>query len=191
METPNFKLLFLIIFQVLTREKFLAQSEIRPLTWAKSVNLPPFYNLYQVDDSVYRSEQPTSAGMHALDSMGFKSVLSLRNLLTDKSAGKGTNLNLCQYRINTWTITYQEVVASLRILLAVDKPVLVHCKHGSDRTGCVIAAYRMTVQGWTKEAAIKEFREGGYGFHEEWFENILVLLEGIDVEQLRAELGIK
>ncbi len=191
MKTPNFKLLFLIIVLVLSREKFLAQSEIRPLTWAKSVNLPPFYNLYKVDDSVYRSEQPTPEGMRALDSMGIKSILSLRNLLTDKSAGKRTKLNLCQYRINTWTITYQEVVASLRILINVEKPVLVHCKHGSDRTGCVIAAYRMAVQGWTKEAAIKEFREGGYGFHEEWFENILVLLEGIDVEQLRAELGIK
>ena len=187
--TNYFKLIIVVIFALFSN-RFNAQSTIRPINWAKQISLSPFYNLYKVDDFVYRSEQPTPEGMKALDSMGIKSILSLRNILSDKSAAKGTKLTLCQYRINTWTISYQEVVASLRILIDVDKPVLVHCKHGSDRTGCVIAAYRMAVQGWTKEDAIKEFREGGYGFHEDWFENILVLLEGIDVDQLKAELGI-
>lgn len=167
-----------------------AQTEIRPTTWAHKLKISPFYNLYKVDDFVYRSEQPTKEGMNALDSMGIKSILNLRNILSDKNEAQGTKLTLCQFRINTWTITYEEVVASLRILINVDKPVLVHCKHGSDRTGCIIAAYRMAAQGWTKAEAIKEFREGGYGFHEELFENILELHEKIDIEQLRAELDI-
>ncbi len=166
------------------------QNEIRPIAWAHKLEIPPFYNLYKVDDYVYRSEQPTKQGMKALDSMGIKSVVSLRNILNDKKVGKDTKLNLCQYKINAWTITYQEVLESLRIIINVNKPTLVHCKHGADRTGCVIAAYRMAVQGWSKTEAIKEFREGGYGYHEALFENILELLEKIDIEQLRAELGI-
>ena len=48
------------------------QNEIRPITWAHKPETPPFYNLYKVDDYVYRSEQPTKQGMKALDSMGIK-----------------------------------------------------------------------------------------------------------------------
>ena len=43
-------------------------------------------------------------------------------------------------------------------------PVLVHCKHGADRTGCIVALYRIVFQSWSKEAAIDEMHNGGYGF---------------------------
>ena len=44
-------------------------------------------------------------------------------------------------------------------------PVLVHCLHGSDRTGTIVAMYRIVEQGWTREAAIAEMTGGGYGYH--------------------------
>ena len=44
-------------------------------------------------------------------------------------------------------------------------PFFVHCQHGSDRTGVCIAAYRIVVQGWTKQDAIREMTGGNYGFH--------------------------
>ncbi len=35
-------------------------------------------------------------------------------------------------------------------------PVLVHCAHGSDRAGVMIAVYRMAFQGWSEDMAKKE-----------------------------------
>jgi protein-tyrosine phosphatase len=34
--------------------------------------------------------------------------------------------------------------------------VFVHCKRGADRTGAVIAAYRIEHEGWNSAAALKE-----------------------------------
>ncbi|RYZ83219.1 MAG: hypothetical protein EOO68_33290 [Moraxellaceae bacterium] len=46
--------------------------------------------------------------------------------------------------------------------------VLVHCQHGSDRTGLVIAMYRIIYQHWPIEHAKQEMKQGGFGFHPIW-----------------------
>ncbi|MCE2743296.1 MAG: dual specificity protein phosphatase family protein [Fluviicola sp.] len=160
----------------------------RPLDWAKKVELNPMYNLYKVDDDLYRSEQPTKEGMVALESMGIKSIVNVRNILNDRREGKATKLDLYKKRINTWTIKYSEIIDALRLIQKAPKPVLIHCKHGSDRTGCIVAAYRMAFMNWTKEEAIKEFQLGGYGYHEDAFPNILKLLKSINEEKLINDL---
>lgn len=43
--------------------------------------------------------------------------------------------------------------------------VYVHCLHGNDRTGAVVATYRHLFQHWTKKAALEEARR--LGFHVE------------------------
>lgn len=45
------------------------------------------------------------------------------------------------------------------------KPIYVHCLHGVDRTGFVIAARRMAM-GWTYDAAVAEMKS--IGFHS-WY----------------------
>jgi rhodanese/phosphatase family protein len=44
------------------------------------------------------------------------------------------------------------------------QPVFIHCRNGSDRTGTAIAVYRVAVEGWSREEAIDEMVQGGYGF---------------------------
>jgi tyrosine-protein phosphatase SIW14 len=68
------------------------------------------------------------------------------------------------------------------------KPVLVHCWHGSDRTGSVVAAYRIVFQNWTPAAALDELRHGGFGYHEKWFPNIITLFETLDADALRQRV---
>ena len=37
-----------------------------------------------------------------------------------------------------------------------NQPVLVHCKNGVDRTGYMVALYRIEKEGWSKERALAE-----------------------------------
>jgi protein tyrosine/serine phosphatase len=81
-------------------------------------------------------------------------------------------------------------VAFLRIATDPKRtPVFVHCRHGSDRTGTMAAVYRIAVQGWTKEQAIAEMTQGGFGFHAT-FDNLIEYIRGLDIEAIRREAGL-
>ncbi len=51
----------------------------------------------------------------------------------------------------------------------------------------MIAMFRIIEQGWTKEEAIQEMVEGGYGFNRAWI-NIVQYLKQVDVEGIRKNL---
>jgi len=126
--------------------------------------------------------------MKVVEGTGIKTLVNLRNVRKDNRKSRGTDLRLVHIPINTWKMSYEDVVKAMKALQSAEKPVLLHCIHGSDRTGVVTAAYRIVEQGWTKEAAVDEFLNGGYGYHSGWFPNILRLIESLDVERLKADL---
>jgi protein tyrosine/serine phosphatase len=57
----------------------------------------------------------------------------------------------------------QYALAVARVHRAVEdgERVLVHCSAGTQRTGAVIALYRLFVQGWTPDAAMAEMEQYG------------------------------
>ena len=75
-------------------------------------------------------------------------------------------------------------------VITKNPPVLVHCRHGADRTGLIIAIYRILYQNWTVDEAKDELINGGFGFHES-FENIPQELDKIDFGSLRTQLGLQ
>jgi tyrosine-protein phosphatase SIW14 len=156
---------------------------------SEKINAVNFHNLYKVNDFIYRSEQPNSLGMLELKSIGVKTVINLRNRKNDNNENKEAQLILKHIPINTWKFSYEDIVETLIEMKNAEKPVVIHCLHGSDRTGATIAAYRMAFDNWTKEAAISEFTEEKFGYHETWFPKILVLLQAIDIEQLKKDVG--
>jgi tyrosine-protein phosphatase SIW14 len=178
---------FLLVVLLAVNVHVNAQSERQLAVKIEAENL---YNLHKVDDVLYRSEQPAANGMSELEMIGLKSVVNLRRTRKDNRKARKTNLELHHVRINTWTIDYENLVAALKAIDRAQKPVLIHCMHGSDRAGAVTAAYRIAFNGWTKEEALKELRFGGFGFHESWFPNIVQLIESIDEQQLRKDAGI-
>ena len=62
-----------------------------------------------------------------------------------------------------------------------------HCQHGSDRTGTIIALYRMVIQNWSKEQAIAEMIQPKFGFHGVW-KNIIRYLNRVDVVSMREKV---
>lgn len=159
----------------------------RPAQWAMPLTLKGADNLHKVNDSLYRSEQPTALGMRNLaDSLGIRTVINLRAFHSDKKKIKGTRLNLREIEIDTWALDDKEVIRALRVIRWEGKgPYLVHCLHGADRTGTVNAMYRMVFQGWSREEAIREMTHGGYRFHAVW-KNILKYLKTVDIAAVKA-----
>ncbi len=164
--------------------------DTRPSSWSQKADVEGLSNLYKVDEHLYRSEQPHSMEIKKLSDFGIKTILNLRNTRNDNRESKATNLNLNlnHVPINTWRISYDDLVRSMIIIRKAEKPVLVHCLHGSDRTGAVVAVYRIVDGGWTKEEAIKELQQGGYGYHQKWFPNIIELIASLDVEKFKADV---
>ena len=161
----------------------------RPAAWAVPIVLEGVPNLHKVSDTLYRSAQPTAVGMQNLKKLGIKTVINLRTFHSDRDELKETGLENEHIYMKTWHSEDEDAVRFLQIATDPERaPVLVHCQHGADRTGELCAAYRIVVQGWTKEAAIKEMTEGGFGFHAIWG-NIPSWIKNLDVEALQKEIA--
>ncbi|WP_169313279.1 tyrosine-protein phosphatase [Solitalea canadensis] len=161
-----------------------AQTLTRSEKWGKPVERNYLHNLYSICETVFRSEQPDSLAFSELSTMGVKSILNLRDKHSDSKLVGGLPLNLYNVNMKASDFSDKEIVESLQILHKSPKPVLVHCKHGSDRTGVVIAMYRIVFQNWTKKEAIDEMINGNYGFHQK-YTNIPLYIEQVNVEKIR------
>ncbi|MFC5473984.1 dual specificity protein phosphatase family protein [Paraherbaspirillum soli] len=162
----------------------------RPLNWAQSVAGTPVNNLHQITPLLYRSAQLSKDDVPRLQQLGIKKVISFRAFHSDDKILAGSQIAMQRIPVNTWHIRDQDMIAALKALrnLEQDGPVLIHCQHGADRTGLVSALYRVVYQGWSKEQALNELQNGGYGFHAIW-QNIKWYLESVDVEKLRREVN--
>lgn len=157
---------------------------------AQKVSSVYFKRLYRLNDSVYRSEQPSKKGFRELKASGIKTIINLRRLKDDHKKAKNTQLHLEHLRLKSSEINEQDIITALQILLNAEKPVLIHCWHGSDRTGIITAAYRIVVENWPKEKAIEEFRQPEFGYHENWYPNLVTLLNTLDITKIKEALGI-
>ena len=164
----------------------------RPASWAQRVMLEDVPNLHQVSATLYRSAQPASAqGMRSLKEKGVATIVNLRSFHSDREEIGETELVYEHIYMKAWHPERKEIVRFLQIVTDPRRtPVLVHCQHGADRTGTMCAWYRVAVQGWTKDEAIREMTQGGFGFHEIW-QNLPSWISELDVESIRRDAGIK
>ena len=156
-------------------------------TTATAVEVSGCGNLYQVSKALYRGEQPTEEGFQELEKLGVKTVVNLRNLHSDRKKLEGTSLGYEHIRMEAWDPELEQIEAFLNIVADPDKqPVFVHCMHGSDRTGTMVAVYRIVIEGWEVDKAIEEMQKGPFGFHE-IFSGLPKFIEELDIESLRSQ----
>lgn len=156
------------------------------LAAALSACTGPTPNLHRVDAKVWRSGQPDRRDFRDLQKAGIRQVLCLRKWHDDQ----GLATDLTQYRVpmEASRLNDEEMFAALSILVRSEGPILVHCWHGADRTGAVVALYRMVVQRWPRERAIAELMETRYGHHANTFPNIREYLLQVDIGRMRRRL---
>jgi tyrosine-protein phosphatase SIW14 len=123
-------------------------------------------NFHQVNSHLYRGAQPKPDGLGKLKAMGVRTIVNLRGE-DDHTRAEGEEartLGLAYYNISLPEFSRpkdEEVQRVLDIIDAPDnQPVFVHCRRGEDRTGTIIACYRIT-HGWTAADAKKEAKTRG------------------------------
>ena len=162
----------------------------RPATWAEPIALAGTPNFHKVSNDLYRSAQPTAAGMRNLKERGIETVVNLRSFHSDRDEIGLTGLGYEHIYLKAWHPERKEAVRFLQIVTNPKRtPVLVHCLHGADRTGTMCALYRIAVQRWCKEEAIREMTEGGFNFHAV-FDNLPEWIQELDIESIKKEAGL-
>lgn len=182
------KLIILFFFIAISFANAGDEPRIRPANWAQPIIGTTLENFYIIDSTLYRSSQPGKSEFIMLEKLGIKEVLNLRHYHSDIDEIKGTNLKIHQVKMDAAKIKLAEIIETLKIIKKAKGPVLIHCKHGSDRTGAITAMYRIIFQNWTKEEAIDELINGGYGFHK-IYKNIIEFIEKVNIEEIKKSVN--
>lgn len=132
------------------------------------LNLPGIENVGRVAPGIYRGAQPLPEGYATLKAMGIRTVVNLRTTHDERAAVEAAGM---RYIAEPLYLTgevdraaVERVVAAL--VDSANQPVFVHCRQGRDRTGIVIAAYRLRHGGWRYTDARSEM--DAFGFNTIW-----------------------
>jgi len=164
-----------------------ATATARPTDWAQPVEVQ--YNLFQMSPTLYRSALPDGGAVPLLKNLKVATVI---NFLPEADSNwlSEPDINQVQLPYRTNHVDDADVLKTLRAIRSAEAkgPVLMHCKHGSDRTGLMAAMYRVVVQGWSKEDALSEMTQGGFGESGHFRDSVRYVMQA-DVDKLRTALA--
>ncbi|MBZ5680843.1 MAG: dual specificity protein phosphatase family protein [Acidobacteriia bacterium] len=120
-------------------------------------------NFGEVTTALYRGGQPAPEGFEKLAQMGIDIVVDAGRSKKDQKQIEQLGM---RYVPLPWYCPHPKDDVFARFLELVrenpNRKIFVHCRLGDDRTGMMIAAYRMGIEGWTAEQAMKEMQFFGY-----------------------------
>lgn len=131
-------------------------------------NLPGLSNVGRVAPGLFRGAQPGKEGYATLKRMGIRTVIDMRTTESEKKQVEAAGMRAIAMPIEMSRDGLKARVDQLVALMAdpANQPVYLHCRHGQDRTGIVVAAYRMKQQGWPLADAEAEMQ--AFGFNDVW-----------------------
>ena len=127
-------------------------------------DLPGVANFHQVDQNLYRGAQPSDAGLKNLAALGVKTIIDLRHGTdradTEQREAERLGLRYINVPMEGLTPPTDKQIADLMAIFktADNGAVFVHCREGKDRTGAVIACYRIAHDHWTNDRALESQR---------------------------------
>lgn len=111
-------------------------------------------NLAKVAPGVWRSNQPSPARLARHAAQGIKTVINLRGevhqsfWLFEREACSALGMTLHDIGFSARQAPKRPMLLELhRLLTTAEKPMLLHCKSGADRTGLAAALYLIWVEG--------------------------------------------
>lgn len=124
-------------------------------------------NFHQDNASVFRGARPTTAVIQWLAQNHIKTDIDLEDDMDavnqEESDTQQFGLIFNSIPLNTYLPPSEQDVAQILNIMASpqSQPVFVHCHFGDDRTGLIMALYRVKYDGWTPKAAYEEMIADG------------------------------
>lgn len=162
---------------------------------AADIHLIGVPNLHRVDIHVYRGGQPLSSAWKELAAVRIRTVVDLRrdgenqehSTKTEADLVEATGMRYINVPMDGMAAPTNDQLSKLLALLDSDDVIFVHCRSGRDRTGVVIACYRVAHDHWRNQKALKEAKS--YGMHS--FERVMMnyILQLQPLPDLKSNLG--
>ncbi len=145
----------------------------------KAVENKDLPNFSQVNANLYRGAQPTEAGVKELAKMGVKTIIYLRGddakAKTEETWTRNAGIKFINVSLNNWfepkTGDIERVIKN--IVAPENQPVFVHCKRGADRTGTIVAVYRISHDNWTAKQSMREAKRFDFGWWQFWMKDFI------------------
>lgn len=187
-----------------------------PLTADADENIPNFIALE--NGKIFRGGRPTEAGINQLKKLGNKTIINLQGrdkedalygvfagwlqpgesteaIIEERLKAKSLKMDFISAPISSFEGFSKKDDHLIDGILAImndprNQPIFIHCEHGKDRTGLVIALYRVKYENWEIEDAYQEWIENGHGL-------LLLLSDSLDqyffkkAAQIKKELSAR
>ncbi|HET9479789.1 MAG TPA: tyrosine-protein phosphatase [Pyrinomonadaceae bacterium] len=127
-------------------------------------DLPRFQH---VSERLYRGAQPRRGGFSRLRELGIDTIINLRGpnkqTRAEEAEARALGLNYFNIELPRWGRPQDARVARILEIIAAPEngEVLIHCRDGVDRTGMIVAIYRMTHDKWNSHDALAEAERYG------------------------------
>lgn len=179
-----FSLLLSASLLVLPAPVFSVPDESPALEVAKKISVPGVNNAGKVTEHLYRGAQPNLNELHELKKLGVTTIIDLRaesSGTAEQERVRAESLGIKFLRIpiggfanptNTELAHFFEVVRD-----SSSETIFVHCEFGKDRTGVMIAAYRIAFENWAPEKALTEMMD--FGFNRRWHPSMITFVRNL------------
>lgn len=155
--------------------------------WATPVDKT--FNLYRMQPDLYRSALPGADQQGELQRLKIATVINFYQR-SDAEWLSDRAIRQIHQPLHADRVDDADVLQALRSIRQAQAlgPVLIHCKHGQNRTGLIAAMYRIVYQGWSKQQALAEMRGAGFGGQER-FEDAERYVREVDLARFHQALA--
>lgn len=192
--SPSFLKINLYIIVLLQTQCVTAASVTKEAASCLNNMASPISNFCEVrPNELWRGAKPDKQTAAWLINKGVKTIINLELMHDDLAALRDADVNSTNhysvdyFRVKTWEPLYavaesaadEDVIHFLAVARQAKKPMYVHCRAGENRTGVMVAAYKIIIENQTSDSQIAGIIEEMQSYKGFWSDATTRYIKGL------------